>query len=57
MDEQELMDMTHEITDELQRNASIKLSEARAYYDGYVQASEDYGRRLRAELINQTNLN
>lgn len=55
MENQQIIDKSHEIADELQRIAAIKLSEARAYHDGYVQACEDFGRRLRQEIINEAN--
>ena len=52
MEERNLIDISHDITIELQHEASIKLSEARAYYDGYVKACEDFGRRIREEAYN-----
>lgn len=55
MDEQKLIDMSHEITDKLQHEASAKLAEEQAYHKGYVQACEDFGRRLRQALYEQTN--
>lgn len=55
MDEQKLIDITHKITDELEHEASSKLAEAQAYHKGYVQACEDYGRRLRREIYEQLN--
>ena len=53
MEEQEIIDISHDITNELQHEASVKLSEAQAYYKGYVQACEDFGRRLRQEMYTQ----
>lgn len=47
MNKQKIIDETHKITDELEREATKKLNEAQAYYKGYVQACEDYGRKIR----------
>ena len=47
MDRQKIIDETHKITDELERKATEALNDAQAYYKGYVQACEDYGRRIR----------
>lgn len=47
MDRQKIIDETHKITDELEHEATLKLKDAQAYYKGYVQACEDYGRRIR----------
>ena len=55
MDEQKIIDMSHDIADKLQNEASAKLSEAQTYYKGYVQACEDFGRRLRQEIYSQRN--
>lgn len=49
MEDQELMRKTNEIIDQLEHEASKKLNEAQAYYKGYVQACEDFGRALRFE--------
>lgn len=54
-----LIDTTHEITNQLQHDASIKRTKEtekiQAYYEGYIQACEDFGRRMRSELIEQSN--
>lgn len=50
MNDQELMDKTHEITDDLECLASKKLNEEQAYYKGYIQACEDFGRRMRSVI-------
>lgn len=42
-----------EITDMLQKAAGEKLRNAQAYYEGYVQACEDFSRNIRAELIEE----
>lgn len=42
-----------EITDMLQKAAGEKLRNAQAYYEGYVQACEDFSRNVRAELIEE----
>lgn len=47
LDNQELIEKTNEITDQLEHEASKKLNEAQAYHKGYVQACEDFGRALR----------
>lgn len=47
MDRQKLIDETHKITDALEHEAANKLNDAQAYYKGYVQACEDYGRKIR----------
>lgn len=50
----EWADKTEEITNELEHNANIKLNkeitQAQAYHDGYVQACEDFSRRIRHEI-------
>lgn len=53
MEDQELINKTNEITDRLEHEASKKLNEAQAYYKGYVQACEDFGRALRLETYKQ----
>ena len=50
-----LIDKTNAITDSLQHAASKKLNEEQAYYNGYVQACEDFGRALRMEIYEQDN--
>lgn len=54
-----LLDTINEITNQLEHNASIKKAKEtekiQAYYEGYVQACEDFGKRMRAELIEQSN--
>ncbi|MBQ6787532.1 MAG: hypothetical protein IJO85_07415 [Lachnospiraceae bacterium] len=47
MDKQKLIDITHEITDDLEKEANAKLAEAKIYHEGYIQACEDYGKRIR----------
>ncbi len=47
MDRQKIIDETHKITDELEHKATEKLLDAQAYFKGYVQACEDYGRAIR----------
>lgn len=51
MNNQEMIDKTHEITDQLEHEASVRLNAEQAYYNGYVQACEDYGRRVRGAII------
>ena len=54
-----LLDTINEITNQLEHNASIKkakeMERVQAYYEGYEQACEDIGRRMRLELIEQIN--
>nr|WP_295681181.1 hypothetical protein [uncultured Lachnoclostridium sp.] len=44
----------HEITDQLESEASKKLNaevkRAQAYHEGYVQACEDFGKIMRANI-------
>lgn len=47
MERQKIIDETHKITEALENEATKKLNDAQAYYKGYVQACEDYGRRIR----------
>lgn len=51
MDRQKIIDETHKITDQLEHEAALKLKDAQEYYKGYVQACEDYGRRIRMMVI------
>lgn len=53
MNEQEIINKTHEITDELEHIAHQKLIEEQKYHEGYIQACEDFGRRMRAEIIQE----
>lgn len=53
MNNRELTDKTHEITNDLERCASKKLSEEQAYYKGYIQACEDFGRKMRGAIIQE----
>lgn len=53
MNNQEMIEKTHEITDQLEHEASVRLSEEQAYYKGYVQACEDFGRRVRGAIIQE----
>ena len=50
----EWLDKTREITDTLEYEASrrkrTELTKINAYYEGYTQACEDYGRRMREEI-------
>lgn len=46
-------DKIHEITDRLEKAAGKKFRNAQAYYEGYVQACEDFSRNIRAELIEE----
>lgn len=47
----EWVDKVHEITDTLEREANEKCDEdikkAKEFRDGYVQACEDFGRKMR----------
>ena len=51
MDKQKIIDETHKITDALEHEATLKLKDAQAYYKGYIQACEDYGRKIRMMVI------
>lgn len=53
MDRQKIIDETHKITDELERKATVALNDAQAYYKGYVQACEDYGRKIRQVICSE----
>ncbi len=53
MNNQKMIEKTHEITDQLEREASIRLNKEQAYYKGYVQACEDFGRRVRGAIIQE----
>lgn len=55
MDNQKIIDMSHKITDKLQHEASMKLQREMAYHDGYIQACEDFGRRLRQSIYEENN--
>lgn len=59
MKQKEWLDRTHEIADELGRQANKKCSEqiekAKAYCDGYIQGVEDYARVIRANISNEKN--
>ena len=48
------IEKVHEITNELEKRASLQLNleitKAQNYHDGYVQACEDFGKWVRAEL-------
>lgn len=46
----ELVDKVHEITDMLEHQAGIELQKATAYHKGYVQACEDFGRKIRQAI-------
>lgn len=50
----EWLDKTHEITNALENEASrrknTELTKINAYYEGYTQACEDFGRRMRAAI-------
>ena len=51
MDRQKIIDASHEIADTLEHEASVNRvkEEARikAYYEGYVDACEAFGKRIR----------
>lgn len=53
----EWIDKVHEITDELERNAEKELEnsvkKAQAYKEGYVQACEDFNKKMRIAIINE----
>ena len=53
----EWIDKVHEITDELERNAEKELEnsvkKAQAYKEGYVQACEDFNKRMRRAISNE----
>ena len=53
MDRQKIIDETHKITDALEHEAANKLNDAQAYYKGYVQACEDYGRKIRQMVYSE----
>lgn len=53
MNNQEMIEKTHKITDQLEHEASVRLNEEQAYYNGYVQACEDFGRRVRGAIIQE----
>lgn len=50
MNNQEIVEKTHEITDELEHIACKELVEAQKYHEGYIQACEDFGRRMRSVI-------
>lgn len=53
MDRQKIIDETHKITDALEPEAANELNDAQAYYKGYVQACEDYGRRIQQMVYSE----
>ena len=53
MERQKIIDETHKITEALEHEATQKLNDAQAYYKGYVQACEDYGRRIRQMVYSE----
>lgn len=46
-------DKINEITDTLEQGASVKLTKATAYHEGYVQACEDFVRAMRLKLLDE----
>lgn len=44
---EEWTDKVHEITDTLERQASIEMQKVTSYHKGYIQACEDFGREMR----------
>lgn len=44
---EEWTDKVHEITDTLERQASIEMQKITSYHKGYIQACEDFGREMR----------
>lgn len=55
MSDKEIIDKANEITDQLEHEASKKLNEALAYHKGYVEACEEFGRRMREAVIQNQN--
>lgn len=53
MDSKKMYDRVNNITDELQHEAEEKLAKEQAYYGGYIQACEDFGRRMRMEIAKE----
>lgn len=53
-DRKTINDMTHDITNALEHEASMKraseVAKAQSYYEGYIQACNDYGRRIRDSI-------
>lgn len=54
MDSKEIIERINKTTDELEHEAAARLNEQQAYHSGYVQACEDFGRRLRGSIIQNT---
>lgn len=62
MNQKELINITHEIADRLEKQATEnynkQVEEAKAYCSGYIQGVEDYIRALKSDIYkNQTNGN
>lgn len=57
---EEWVDKTHEITNELEHEASIKknseLARTNAFYDGYIQACEDFCKRMRRAISEKSRI-
>ena len=57
----EMIDRIHEITDALEHEAAIRRAKeeaaTKAYYEGYIDACEAFGKRMRAEIQNQDSNN
>lgn len=47
------VDMIYKITDRLEHQAGIELQKTTSYHKGYVQACEDFGRKMRQEILNK----
>ena len=49
-----MIEKTHEISDNLEKAAGQKktqeITKVQAYYEGYIQACEDFGRAIRSEI-------
>ena len=53
MNDQKIIDVSHKIADELEHEVDKKMLEMEAYQKGYIQACEDFGRRLRMIIYEQ----
>lgn len=50
-----IIEKINKTIDELEHEAAVRLNEQQAYHSGYVQACEDFGRRLRGSIILEEN--
>lgn len=50
MESQKVIELSHEIANELEREAWFELEKARIYHEGYMKACEDFDKKLRQAI-------